>query len=465
MVVRELSTASFLMEFELILLGSLTLVYLVALLYWAFLRDWVRGLNSSSFGQLRKFHSRVASFGGVNLVGEGKFSFFRSVNVLVVIGSLLTFLLAIVGAYWLLSPDLNPAVDQGFSIPGPNESTEKCNVFDGKWIPDESYPFYNASQCPFAERGFNCLANGRKDQGYLKWRWKPKNCDLPRFDVQAVLKYLRGKRVVFVGDSLTRTQWESFICMLMSGVDDKRFVYEVNGNTITKQIRFLNVRFDSYNFTVEFYRSVFLVLPTPAPKRAPKRVKWTLRLDTMDNAIGEWVDADILIFNTGHWWTKTKLFETGTYFQVGQSLKLGMPVADALRKALQMLASWVESSINPNRTQMFFRTFESSHWSGRTHSTCKVSQRPMLSTQGREKSSISDSIIKVVKSMSVPVTTLHVTPMGAYRSDAHVGTWGDNPSVPDCSHWCLPGLPDMWNEIVFSYLLHKDGISPQQTTN
>ena len=108
MVVRELSTASFLMEFELILLGSLTLVYLVALLYWAFLRDWVRGLNSSSFGQLRKFHSRVSSFGGVNLVGEGKFSFFRSVNVLVVIGSLLTFLLAILGAYWLLSPDITP---------------------------------------------------------------------------------------------------------------------------------------------------------------------------------------------------------------------------------------------------------------------------------------------------------------------------------------------------------------------
>ena len=134
------------------------------------------------------------------------------------------------------------------------------------------------------------------------------------------------------------------------------------------------------------------------------------------------------------------------------------------------ISSFLKESLFPFlllvETQLFMSDDDDDYFcSGRTRNTCKVSQRPMLTTQGREKSSISDSIIKVVKSMSVPVTTLHVTPMGAYRSDAHVGTWGDNPSVPDCSHWCLPGLPDMWNEILFSYLLHKDEISPQQTSN
>lgn len=58
--------------------------------------------------------------------------------------------------------------------------------------------------------------------------------------------------------------------------------------------------------------------------------------------------------------------------------------------------------------------------------------------------------------MTVPVTLLHVTPMGSFRSDAHVGTWSDTPLVPDCSHWCVPGVPDMWNEILFSYILPKD---------
>lgn len=63
--------------------------------------------------------------------------------------------------------------------------------------------------------------------------------------------------------------------------------------------------------------------------------------------------------------------------------------------------------------------------------------------------------------MTVPVTVLHVTSMSAFRTDAHVGTWSDNVSLSDCSHWCLPGVPDVWNEIVLSYLLanHRPPLS------
>ncbi|KAG8660575.1 hypothetical protein MANES_02G175100v8 [Manihot esculenta] len=329
----------------------------------------------------------------------------------------------------------------------------------GSWIKDESYPLYNASQCPFAEGGFNCLANGRRDRGYTKWRWKPKNCDIPRFNVHQILEKLRGKRIVFVGDSLSRTQWESLICMLMTGVEDKRSVYEVNGNKITKQIRFLGVRFSSYNLRIDFYRSVFLVQPGSTPRRAPKRVKSTLKLDKLDDISNEWVDSDVLIFNSGHWWNPSKLFEMGCYFQINGSLKLGMPITTAFKTALNTWASWAETTINTNKTSVFFRTFESSHWSGRNRLSCKVTRRPSTKTGGRDRSPVSDIIMKAVKKMSVPVTVLHVTPMGAFRSDAHVGTWSDNPSVPDCGHWCLPGVPDMWNEIFLSYLMSKNELS------
>lgn len=231
---------------------------------------------------------------------------FHSFNLLVVVGSFFLFVVVIGSWFFFNLESLQPVVVLGN---GPSITNSECNIFDGRWVRDESYPLYNASECPFAERGFDCLSNGRKDNGYLKWRWRPKNCKIPRFDVGMILEKLRGKRIVFVGDSLSRTQWESMICMLMTGVEDKNSVYEVNGNQITKQIGYLGVRFSSFNFTVEFYRSVFLVQPGRAPKGAPKRVKSSLKLDKMDVISKEWVDSDILIFNTGHWWTPTKLFE------------------------------------------------------------------------------------------------------------------------------------------------------------
>ncbi|TKY74162.1 trichome berefringence 7 [Spatholobus suberectus] len=435
-----------------------------------------------SFTKFRTLFSRAFGFGHKVVKGDFNAWIFGSFSGLVTVGSFIFFLLVLSWAY-LYSfptspsviqsydeiPNSSPSLVQSYEIPNSshsfvqsygeilksNVSMGTCNVFEGSWIRDDSYPLYDASHCPFAERGFDCLTNGRKDRGYSKWRWKPKNCDIPRFDARRILEQLRGKRVVFVGDSLSRTQWESMICLLMTGVENKKSVYEIKGNKITKQIRFLGVRFSSFDVRIDFYRSVFLVKPGPGPRHAPQRVKTTLRLDKMDDISHEWIDSDVLIFNSGHWWTRTKLFDMGWYFQVGSSLKLGMPINSAFHTALLTWASWVENTINTNRTRIFFRTFESSHWSGPNRNSCKVTQRPRKRTNGKERNPISDLINRVVKNMSAPVTVLHVTPMTAYRSDGHVGTWSDKPSVPDCSHWCLPGVPDMWNEILLSYFLPK----------
>ena len=44
-----------------------------------------------------------------------------------------------------------------------------------------------------------------------------------------MLEMLRGKRLVFVGDSLNRNMWESLICILRNSVKDKKKVYEEFG--------------------------------------------------------------------------------------------------------------------------------------------------------------------------------------------------------------------------------------------
>lgn len=91
-----------------------------------------------------------------------------------------------------------------------------------------------------------------------------------------------------------------------------------------------------------------------------------------------------------------------------------------------------------------------------------MTQYPTLETDGSYQSLFSDTILDVVKNVNIPINVLHVTSMSAFRSDAHVGNWSDNPSIQDCSHWCLPGVPDMWNEIILSQLFSESQIPFQQ---
>jgi hypothetical protein len=55
-----------------------------------------------------------------------------------------------------------------------------------------------------------------------------------RFDAGQMLERLRGKRLVFAGDSLMRNQWESMLCLLREGLDDKSRVIESRGSRISK---------------------------------------------------------------------------------------------------------------------------------------------------------------------------------------------------------------------------------------
>jgi len=68
-----------------------------------------------------------------------------------------------------------------------------------------------------------------------------------------------------------------------------------------------------YNCSVEFFRSVFLVQEweTPDLKGSTKE---TLRLDVLERSCDKYKDADVLIFNTGHWWTHEKRIEGYCFF-------------------------------------------------------------------------------------------------------------------------------------------------------
>jgi len=56
-----------------------------------------------------------------------------------------------------------------------------CELFVGTWIQDDSYPLYESANCPIIDPQFNCKMFGRPDSQYLRYRWRPLNCDLPRY--------------------------------------------------------------------------------------------------------------------------------------------------------------------------------------------------------------------------------------------------------------------------------------------
>ena len=61
----------------------------------------------------------------------------------------------------------------------------KCDIYDGKWVRDDSKPYYPGGSCPYIDRGFNCHLNGRPDDGFLRWKWQPNGCDIPRYNASS----------------------------------------------------------------------------------------------------------------------------------------------------------------------------------------------------------------------------------------------------------------------------------------
>ncbi|KAJ4883339.1 Protein trichome birefringence [Raphanus sativus] len=259
---------------------------------------------------------------------------------------------------------------KGDSVPSVKQEIEKwsaslkdCEFFDGEWIKDETYPLYKPGSCKLIDEQFNCISNGRPDKDFQKLKWKPKKCSLPRLNGGILLEMLRGRRLVFVGDSLNRNMWESLVCILKGSVKDESKVYEARGRHHFRGEAEYSFVFHDYNCTVEFFVSPFLVQETEiVDKKGTK--KETLRLDLVGKSSEQYKGADIIVFNTGHWWTHEKTSKGEDYYQEGSNVYHELAVLEAFRKALTTWGRWVEKNVNPNKSLVFFRGYSASHFSG-----------------------------------------------------------------------------------------------------
>ncbi|XP_016433626.2 protein trichome birefringence-like 3 isoform X3 [Nicotiana tabacum] len=300
---------------------------------------------------------------------------------------------------------------------------DECSVTHGKWVFNTSIkPLYSDMTCPFIDKQYSCIKNGRNDSDYRYWEWQPDDCMLPsfvklsifRFDPEIALRKLRGKRLMFAGDSLQRNQWESFVCLIESVIP--------KGKKSMKRGRVHSVfKAKEYDATIEFYWAPFLVESnTDIPIKSDPKQR-IIKVDSIAQRAKHWLGADILVFNTYVWWMsglKTK----------------------ALNK------EW--GNINGIRCYNETRpVMKKGHWG-------TGSNKEMMNV-----------VANVMGRMKVPVTVLNITQLSEYRIDAHTSIYGElrgklltaeqraNPlHFADCIHWCLPGVPDTWNQLLFAYL-------------
>ncbi|KAL0743955.1 hypothetical protein Bca4012_085468 [Brassica carinata] len=371
------------------------------------------------------------------------------------------------------------------------KTPEGCDVYRGNWVKDKSTrPLYKESECPYIQPQLTCRTHGRPDRDYDSWRWQPDSCSLPSFDAKMMLESLRGKKMMFVGDSLNRGMYVSLVCLLHSHIIPEHSksmetfgsltVFSLKVNTIRDKGptsgNQLVIRGVDYNATIEFYWAPFLLESNSDNATVHRVSDRIVRKDSIDIHGRHWRGADIVVFNTYLWWRtgfKMKILEGS--FKDEKKRIVEMESEDAYRMALKTMVKWVKKNMDPLKTRVFFATMSPTHyksedWGGEQGKNC-YNQTTPIQDMDHWPSDCSKTLMRVIGEeldgrKDFPVTVLNITQLSGYRKDAHTSIykkqWSPltkeqlaNPvSYSDCIHWCLPGLQDTWNELLFAKLFY-----------
>lgn len=343
---------------------------------------------------------------------------------------------------------------------------EGCDLFSGKWVYDDARPHYRERDCRFISSQFTCQAHGRPDRLYQYWRWQPHGCSLPSFNATFMLERLRGKRMLFVGDSLNRGQYSSMLCLLQHAIPkfSRSHKHHASHTVFTAP---------EYNASFEFYWAPFLVesnCDNASVHRVTDRVVHEY-MGSLERHAQHWKGVDILVFNTYAWWitgTKMKIMRR---YRGRKYIRL-MATEEGYRMVLRSMVSWLEKNMDPHKTRIFFMSMSPTHfrgmdWGSDPHGTCYGETTPIFDPtywgSGASKS-IMQVVGEVLGESKVPITVVNITQLSLYRKDAHTSIYKElrydltpaqlaNPrSYADCNHWCLPGLQDTWNELLYTKL-------------
>ncbi|KAG7612636.1 PMR5 N-terminal domain [Arabidopsis suecica] len=362
----------------------------------------------------------------------------------------------------------------------------ECDLYHGNWFYDPMGPLYTNNSCPLLTQMQNCQGNGRPDKGYENWRWKPSQCDLPRFDAKKFLELMRGKTLAFIGDSVARNQMESMMCLL----------WQVETPVNRGNRKMQRWYFRSSSVMIARMWSSWLVHQFNEPFGFATDGVTKLKLDQPDERIIEALpNFDVVVLSSGHWFAKQSVYILNDEIVGGQ---LWWPDKSKPEKInnVEAFGISVETILkamanHPNYTGLtILRTWSPDHYEGgawNTGGSCTGKVEPLppgkLVTNGfteimHEKQAtgfhraVADDKLG---NKSKKLKLMDITEAFGYRHDGHPGPYRSpdpkkitkrgpdgQPPPQDCLHWCMPGPVDTWNEMVLE-IIRRDFEGRQST--
>ena len=101
----------------------------------------------------------------------------------------------------------------------------------------------------------------------------------------------------------------------------------------------------------------------------------------------------------------------------------------------------------------FFKISTSSRdWADPNAKNCRRQTRPVPGNKYPGGPHPAEAVLeKALGRLSKSVHMVNVTALSQLRKDGHPSIYGSKDV--DCTHWCLPGVPDAWNELLYANLL------------
>ncbi|XP_028784433.1 protein trichome birefringence-like 19 [Neltuma alba] len=352
-----------------------------------------------------------------------------------------------------------------------SSSGNKCDIFSGEWVPNPKAPYYTNTSCWAIHEHQNCMKYGRPDTEFMKWRWKPNDCELPIFNPFQFLDIMRGKSMAFVGDSVGRNQMQSLVCLL------SRAEWPID-NSETQDDYFRRWKYPSYNFTVAAFWTTHLVKSTA--QRNPNELIHVY----VDEANEKWSkkveNFDYIVINGGHWFDKPMIFYEeqkiiGCYHCFISNITSKtrfFGYRKALKTALQTL-----NSLENFKGTTILRSYAPSHFENglwNEGGDC-VRREPFKRNEVKlggedlefykiqmEEIRVADEEAKKKKMKKNKFRVLDVTKAMLMRPDGHPSKYGHWPNANvtlynDCVHWCLPGPIDAWSDMLLEMLKMEGG--------